>query len=137
MSFLNGLRNMWNQKTQTREEWIIPESPAELDNYFKPYSGIIIIYKHSFSCGASIFTKRRLEDAINEINKHADCIFIDVNTNRELSNKIAERTVVRHESPQLLLLNNGEVHWHGSHGSVQVEPIITSIGEITGKRISV
>lgn len=137
MSFLNGLRGMWNQKPLTREEWIIPESATELDNFLKPNSGLVLIYKHSFSCGASIFAKSRLEDSIDEINKYADCIFIDVKLNRELSNKIAEKTGVRHESPQLLLLNNGEVIWHGSHGSVQLDPIIISIEEITGKRIPV
>ena len=135
MSFLNGLRGMWNHKPQSREEWIIPESDSELDNYLKPDSGLVIIYKHSFSCGVSIFAKSRLEDSIDEINKCADCIFIDVKLNRYLSNKIAEKTGVRHESPQLLLLNNGEIFWHGSHGSVQVHPIIESIEEITGTRI--
>jgi len=37
---------------------------------------------------------------------------------RPVSDYIAERTGVRHESPQVIVLRAGKVRWHASHGGV-------------------
>ena len=136
MSFLNGLRGIWNQKPELEDEWVVPETTAELEQFFKEDSGITVIYKHSYSCGVSLFAKSRLDKYLETFNKHAKLVFIDVKLMRLLSNTISEKAGVRHESPQLIILHNGSVYWHGSHNSVQADPIIESIEEITGKQLS-
>ncbi len=55
-------------------------------------------------------------------------MWIDVIGQRPLARAIAERTNVRHESPQALLLEGGEVRWHASHGAITQE----SLAEATG-----
>jgi bacillithiol system protein YtxJ len=44
--------------------------------------------------------------------------WIDVIDQRSLSEELARRTGVRHESPQAIWVRYGEVAWHASHGAV-------------------
>jgi bacillithiol system protein YtxJ len=46
-----------------------------------------------------------------------------VQHSRSVSNAIAERTGIRHESPQAILLKGGEVVYHASHYDVTAEDI--------------
>ena len=48
---------------------------------------------------------------------------IEIQNAREVSNAVAEKTGVRHESPQALLLRDGEVVWNASHGAITVESL--------------
>lgn len=41
-----------------------------------------------------------------------------VQTDRAVSRHIAEKTGVTHQTPQALLVRNGEVLWHDSHGAI-------------------
>jgi bacillithiol system protein YtxJ len=42
---------------------------------------------------------------------------------REISNKIAEQFKVHHESPQMLLIKNGECIYETSHGEISAEDL--------------
>lgn len=50
-------------------------------------------------------------------------LFIDVITDRKLSEHVAEITGIRHESPQLIILRNGEAVFHASHTQIDSERI--------------
>jgi bacillithiol system protein YtxJ len=43
--------------------------------------------------------------------------------NRKLSNAVANRFGIRHESPQALLIKDGLVVWHASHWSITSEAL--------------
>lgn len=49
--------------------------------------------------------------------------FLDLLANRDISNHVAERFDVRHESPQLIILRDGKVVHHASHQSIDVEDL--------------
>ncbi len=86
-----------------------------------------LIYKHSHRCSVCFASKGALEQAADEIKKYADMYFLNVVNNREASNEIASELDVRHESPQVILVDNGEVAWHGSHGRINPEKILESL----------
>ncbi|UCZ52313.1 bacillithiol system redox-active protein YtxJ [Bacillus shivajii] len=44
--------------------------------------------------------------------------YLNVQDSRELSNHIAEKFGVKHESPQVLLFDDGDVIWHDSHWNI-------------------
>jgi bacillithiol system protein YtxJ len=44
---------------------------------------------------------------------------VEVPRQRELSDAVAERTGLRHQSPQLLVIRDGEVIWHASHWGIE------------------
>ena len=75
----------------------------------------LLLFKHSQSCGTSF-------EALDEILAHradrADAVryaMVTVQRDRELSNAIATRFNIRHETPQVILLRDGQVVWTASH----------------------
>jgi len=93
---------------------------------------LTIIFKHSPACSVSFFAQREMNKLEDEITEIADLYIVNVIGDRPISNEIAQRTGVRHESPQLLFLHKGEVIWNGSHHHVtakNVEKIISAITE--------
>lgn len=78
-------------------------------------TGTVVIYKHSPICEISA-------DALDEMNRFLaeapaglDVRIVDVLSARPASQLIEARTGIRHESPQILVIADGEVVWHASH----------------------
>lgn len=122
-----------NNGPSVAEEWHFPESEQDIDKLFQNDSGIQIIYKHSFTCGISMMSKNRIEPTVSQLAEQATFHFVDVKSSRPLSNYIAQKSGLRHESPQLIILYNGEVFDHGSHGQVTDGIIREAVEELTGK----
>lgn len=87
-----------------------------------------LIYKHSHRCSVCFVAKGDLEMASEKIKEYADMHFVNVVRNREASNEIASELNVRHESPQAILIDNGKVIWHGSHGSINTDALLENFG---------
>lgn len=82
----------------------------------------VIIFKHSIRCSTSDMIKMRLERS-----KEPDFIkfyYLDLIRHRDISNKIAEVFNVYHESPQVLLIKNGECTYDESHMAILMDEII-------------
>ncbi len=91
------------------------ESPAELASA----PGRTIVYKHSSTCSLcwwSVREVRRFADAAG-VTVHQ----VDVRAQRPLSQAIESHFGVRHESPQVLIIEDGRVIWHGSHRALHAE----------------
>lgn len=82
----------------------------------------IVIFKHSPTCGTSAQAYDELE-AFLEDDGSSEIFLVNVLASRALSQMIAARFRVRHESPQVLVLRNGEVRWHGSHFRVTAKNV--------------
>ena len=83
-----------------------------------------IIFKHSTRCSVSIFAKRILMDEYStEIQKNADVYYLDLIAFRGVSDSIANRYNVVHESPQILVINNGECTFNASHSDVSFKSV--------------
>lgn len=83
----------------------------------------VVIFKHSTTCPISSAAYRQLEDYDGEI------ALVEVQRARELSQEIAERTGVAHESPQVIVLRNGQVVWDASHWKVSAEALSSAVKE--------
>ncbi len=99
--------------------WIPLNEPDHLDQILerselRPQ----IIYKHSTTCGISSMVLNMFIRAYDFEEDKADLYFLDIHQYRNISNALAERTGVRHESPQLIIIRNGEVLVHTSHGAI-------------------
>jgi bacillithiol system protein YtxJ len=84
-----------------------------------------VIFKHSTRCSISSMVKNRLEksDQPSEI----DFNFLDLLAHRPLSNKVAEQFSVYHESPQVLLIRNGECTYDESHMGISMNEIVEQL----------
>jgi bacillithiol system protein YtxJ len=82
----------------------------------------VLIFKHSPSCGLSAQAYEELL-AVLASKPAADIYVIDVLAHRIVSRAIAARFGVRHESPQALLIQNGQLLWSTSHFGVTAQAI--------------
>lgn len=84
------------------------------------------ILKHSTLCGVSFealrqckrFVAQAAEKAAESGAQRQTFVMIKIREHRDLSTALAERTGVRHESPQLFLIDKGEVAWNASHWAI-------------------
>ncbi len=81
-----------------------------------------VILKHSTTCSISKMALARLERA--EAPTSIQFYYLDLLNYRTISNAIAEKFSVYHESPQILLIKNGECIFDESHGGIQMEEIV-------------
>ncbi len=87
------------------------------------YHHTILIFKHSTYCSISAIAKMRLEEAWDFANSDMEPYLLDLLTYRTVSNEIAERYAVHHESPQILLIRNGECFHDASHFDITLSEI--------------
>ncbi len=80
-----------------------------------------VIFKHSTRCSISGVAKSRLERGTPPPN--VDFYFLDLIRDRAISNKVAEEFSVSHESPQVLLIKNGECVYDESHSGISMTEI--------------
>ena len=87
---------------------------------------LAIIFKHSRTCGVSVsaldevlrFVSLRPEQKIHQV---------DVHNSKKASDYIQEKTGVRHESPQLIILRYGKVIWSASHRAITTKALSVAI----------
>ena len=82
----------------------------------------VLIFKHSTQCPISAQAYEEFVDFAEGI-RELNCGAVLVIENRKLSNAIASRFGVRHESPQALLIKDGRVIWHASHWSITTDSL--------------
>jgi bacillithiol system protein YtxJ len=85
-----------------------------------------IIFKHSNSCGIS--ARAHAEMSLIE----AAVGLVTVQTARDVSNEIALRTGVEHETPQVFIIRNGQVLWSASHGRINAAAVEAALRETNG-----
>ncbi|MDQ6757778.1 MAG: bacillithiol system redox-active protein YtxJ [Bacteroidota bacterium] len=88
----------------------------------KSYSKPQVIFKHSTRCSISNMAKNRLERSSQSTD--LNFYFLDLIKHRNISNKIAEDFKVYHESPQVLVIRNGECIYDESHSGIDMEEIV-------------
>lgn len=79
----------------------------------------VLIYKHSTRCATSALVLNRLERNWNpEEMAPVKPYLLDLLTFRELSDAVSHLFGIRHESPQVLLIEKGKVIYETSHHSI-------------------
>ncbi|MDW7690519.1 bacillithiol system redox-active protein YtxJ [Flammeovirgaceae bacterium SG7u.111] len=84
----------------------------------------VLIFKHSTRCSVSAMAYDRLKRSWNE--KEMEGVtpyYLDLIRFREISNKIVEEFDVEHQSPQVLLIEDGKCVFHDSHFGINYQEI--------------
>ena len=81
----------------------------------------VIIFKHSTRCSISSMAKSRLEREMAPDN--VLFYYLDLIKFRNISNKIAANYAVHHESPQILLIKNGDCVYEETHNGINMRDI--------------
>jgi len=105
----------------------IPLESAEQVKEIKQHQGYSIIFKHSIRCSTSLMAKRRLELDKETFPPDIPAYFVDLIRFRDISNLIAENFQVYHESPQLLVIKDGECILDQSHGHISMDEALSVV----------
>lgn len=106
--------------------WIDIKNTEQIDD-IKAAEGVSVIFKHSTRCSVSMMAKKSFELDWSAIPAGTKLYFLDLIAHRNISNYIAEVFQVHHESPQAILIKNGEVVLDSSHSDISAEEIAESI----------
>jgi bacillithiol system protein YtxJ len=103
--------------------WIPLQTESQLED-IKNKSALRpqLIFKHSTRCSTSAVVKGRLERAAEP--KTIDFYYLDLLNYRPISNKIVDTFQIGHESPQVLLIRNGECVYDESHMGITMDDIV-------------
>jgi bacillithiol system protein YtxJ len=85
----------------------------------------VILFKHSTACPISAAAYNEMSQVPNDVS------LVVVQRARDVSQEVAKRTGVRHESPQTIILRNGQAVWNRSHWSIKAEEVETALREYT------
>ena len=85
------------------------------------------IFKHSTRCSISATALNRLERKWPQTQSNVKMYYLDLLAHRDISNTVAEKYGIRHESPQFILLKNGEAVYHESHYGITAEEILEQV----------
>ena len=77
-----------------------------------------VIFKYSTRCGISRMVMNEFESCFEFENDTCDLYFLDLIRYREVSNQVSKFFNVVHESPQILVIKDGKMVAHNSHGAI-------------------
>ena len=96
-------------------------STEKLDELFEQSNEkAVVLFKHSLTCPISSGVYEEIANADADIN------LVVVQTARNVSTAIADKTGIRHETPQAIVLKDGNVVYHASHYDVTAEDVENS-----------
>jgi bacillithiol system protein YtxJ len=84
-----------------------------------------LFFKHSTRCSISSMALNRFENAFSADNSRCNLYFIDLIAYRDVSDEIAEKLNVLHQSPQVIVLDNHQVIYTASHSGIDAQQIET------------
>lgn len=93
-------------------------STEELDQLFQQSNETpVALFKHSLTCPISSGVYQEISNADADIN------LIIMQRARNVSNALAEKTDIRHESPQAIVIKDGKPVYHASHYDITASDV--------------
>jgi bacillithiol system protein YtxJ len=83
----------------------------------------VVLFKHSSTCPISAAAYKQMSQVLMDVS------LVVVQRAREVSSEIASRTGIRHESPQTIVLRNGEAVWAASHFDITKSAVEQAVRE--------
>lgn len=95
----------------------------------------VLIFKHSTQCPISARAAARVHRYAESTSDRPDIYWLKVIESRSASNMLERLTGVKHESPQILLIDHGEAVWNTSHDDVTAEAIEAAVVRLTASEL--
>jgi bacillithiol system protein YtxJ len=82
----------------------------------------VVLFKHDFACPISANAYRELAAIPCEVP------LIDVESQKGLADEVANRTGIKHESPQVIVMRDGQPVYAASHWNITGEEVARAAG---------
>lgn len=86
----------------------------------------VLIFKHSTRCSISRMALKQFENEF-DFEEKITPYFLDLLECRSISNEIANRFQVLHQSPQIIVIKDGKAIYNASHSDIQAEDLKSKI----------
>ena len=121
MSFLNKIFGSNEQEENlVKVNWVplndldVIEEAIAL-SYEKP----VVLFKHSTRCSISRFALKQFENEYDLSKEQIEPFFLDLLNHRDISNEIATRFNIEHQSPQMIVLKGGVAVFSSTHSDIE------------------
>lgn len=126
MSIFNNLFGGISNGSSLKEFWNEIQTSEDLETAIEASKqGKVVIFKHSTRCMISKTVLRNFERQIeSESVDLPKFYYLDLLNYRDISNEIAQKFSVVHQSPQIVVIENGQVIHHASHDNIDLSLIL-------------
>ncbi len=129
MSFLNKIQS--KLKSNINEEWHVLNDMSQLDEVDeKSKDGLVVLFKHSVTCGISAGAKHRIESEWENLDTPISFYYLDLLAYRPISNAIADRYQVIHQSPQIIVIKDGVAVYDTSHHKISMSDLNDALARV-------
>ena len=106
--------------------WNTLNHAAQLDTINEESKTIpVMLFKHSTRCSISDMALNRIQSNWKDgDNERLKPYYLDLIAHRDISNLIAEQYGIEHQSPQALIISNGECIYHESHTNIRYNDVM-------------
>lgn len=127
MGLLNNIFGDSGAGQSSKVAWIALESLEQLDELVsESHHRPALIFKHSTRCSISRMALKQFETGF-DLHDKITPYFLDLIEYRTISNAVASKFGVQHQSPQVLLISNGISVYDASHSDIDVETVATKL----------
>ena len=115
-----------NPSSSSKLNWILLKDLGQLNEIITiSHEKPVVIFKHSTRCSVSRMALKQFENEfdLDSLDQKVLLYFLDLLEYRGISNEIAARFNVIHQSPQLLLIQNGKSVYAVSHNDIDAEEL--------------
>lgn len=126
------LNKIFGGSSEQKEEkvlpWIFLTSESQLEEIIKKsFEKTQVVFKHSTRCSISSVSMNKFVKNYNVPKEDADLYYLDLLNYRSVSDEVGYKFQVIHQSPQVLVIKNGEAVYDASHYSIQTDKILELI----------
>ncbi|WP_077324176.1 bacillithiol system redox-active protein YtxJ [Virgibacillus siamensis] len=90
----------------------------------------VLLFKHSTTCPISAGAFKEYQSFLESASGDLYGYMVKVIESRNVSNKIADETNIKHESPQIFLIKNKKVLWNTSHSKITAGSIREALEQV-------
>ncbi|MFZ4107146.1 bacillithiol system redox-active protein YtxJ [Flavobacterium sp.] len=111
------------ENKESKIRWILLTDLGHLKEITEESNNLpVVIFKHSTRCSVSRMALRHFENEF-DLDGKITPYFLDLLNHRDVSNEIATKFEVVHQSPQLLLISSGKCIYNTSHSDIDAATI--------------
>ena len=123
MSFLKNMFGNEEKNNISGIKWNILSDLGELNEIINlSHEKPVVIFKHSTRCSVSRMVLKQFENEFDSQDKVTP-YFLDLIEFRNVSNEIANRFDVVHQSPQIILIQDGKAIYNASHSDIDAKDL--------------
>lgn len=116
--------NMFLNTDNSVNHWGVLNNLQQLEEIISDKKTTWLIFKHSTRCSISKMVFNRFLKEWDTENKTVSPVYLDLLSFRPVSDSAASAFGVKHESPQILIIRNGECIYSATHAAITAKEVV-------------